>query len=239
MTALTLVHRPLLHVALCVAALIASPQAFGVPDLRDSPLPPEATAATRELARQARVGDVVFIRVSARPFREVSAATGSWTNHVGIVVAVGADEPIVGESTFPSSGTTSWSRFIARSEGGRLAIARLHDELTAEQQHKVGDAAQRRAGIFYDTGFNLHSGRQFCSRYVREVVSEATGVTLGRVETFAKLLARRPQTDQSYWKFWYFGQIPWERETVTPASLLESPHLTLVFDGVARNTSEH
>jgi hypothetical protein len=33
-----------------------------------------------------QVGDLVFIRVPHKPFREVAAATGSWTNHVGIVV---------------------------------------------------------------------------------------------------------------------------------------------------------
>lgn len=194
---------------------------------------------TQELARQIRVGDVVFIRVSARPFREVSAATGSWTNHVGIVIAIDGDEPLIGESTFPFSGTTPWSRFIARSEGGRVAIARLHNDLSVEQQRQVRGAADRRAGIFYDTGFNLHSSRQFCSRYVREVVAEAMGVTLGQIETFADLLTRRPQSNLSFWKFWYFGRIPWERETVTPASLLESPELHLVFDGVAHADTVH
>lgn len=228
-----------LGVALFVAALTVSLPAHSVPERSanerstEAPLAANTAASSQDLARRARVGDVVFIRVSARPFREVSAATGSWTNHVGIVIDVDRAEPLIGESTFPLSRTTTWSEFIARSEAGRVAIARLPAELTAEQQRRVRSAADQRATIFYDTGFNLHSERQFCSRYVREVVFDALGVTLGQVETFADLLERRPQANLGFWKVWYFGRIPWQRQTVTPASVLESPELTLVFDGVA------
>ncbi|MBU1777191.1 MAG: hypothetical protein KJ899_11175, partial [Gammaproteobacteria bacterium] len=75
---------------------------------------------------------------------------------------------------------------------------------------------------------------QFCSRYVREVLDEATGVEVGQVETFAQLLKRNPDADQAFWKSWYFGNIPWQRETVTPASLLEDKQLRVVFDGTAK-----
>jgi hypothetical protein len=177
------------------------------------------------------VGDVVFIRVGATPFVRVAEATRSWTNHVGIVVDTSGPEPQVAESRFPFSGTTTLSRFVARSEGGRVAVTRLDAPLTPDQQQAVAHAAAARAGVFYDTGFDLHSRRQFCSRFVREVLLEATGRPVGEVETFAHLLARAPGTDLGFWQLWYFGRIPWARETVTPASLLESPALRPVFDG--------
>lgn len=179
------------------------------------------------------VGDIVCIHVTAKPFREVAAATGSWINHVGIVVDTAGDQPLIAESTFPLSRLTGLSRFIARSERGRVAVARLSKPLTSSEEQQVRLAAQRRVGVFYDTGFNLHSHRQFCSRYVREVIEEATGVRIGDIETFAALYSRRPQAELRFWKLWYFGRIPWARETVTPASLLRSPHLRCVFDGVA------
>jgi len=186
----------------------------------------------------ATLGDLVFIRVPMRPFREVAAATGSWTNHVGIVVGSDTEgEALIGESTFPFSRTTTLSRFVARSEGGRVAVARLVDEPTNEQKKAIAGAARRRAGIFYDTGFNLRSRRQFCSRYVREVLREATGTEVGEVETFQQLLARRPGTRLGFWKLWYFGSIPWQRETVTPASVLASPALRVVFDGTANRAA--
>ena len=184
------------------------------------------------LAPAVSVGDVVFIRVAARPFREVAAATDSWTNHVGIVTDTSGEEPLIAESTFPLSRTTKLSKFVARSEGGRVAVVRLKAALTAEQSQQIVVAAQRRTGILYDTGFDLHSRRQFCSRYVREVIEEATGVRVGEVETFAALLTRHPQTKLGFWRVWYFGQIPWQRVTVTPASLLRSAELAPVFDGI-------
>jgi hypothetical protein len=217
--------------AFVLAALLAA----GSGVARAEPTSEGVTVSTRALAPRLNVGDLVFIRVAAKPFREVAAATDSWTNHVGIVIDTAGLEPLIAESTFPLSRTTSWSKFAARSESGRLAVARLKVPLTAEQQRRLVAAAERRSGVFYDTGFNLHSRRQFCSRYVREVVQEANGVSLGEVETFATLLARRPQTELGFWRVWYFGQIPWQRETVTPASLLRSTELMPVFDGKAVN----
>jgi len=197
---------------------------------------PDPSLTLPDFATLLDVGDLVFIRVPARPFLEVAAATDSWTNHVGVVVDTSGTQPLIGESTFPFSRMTALSRFIGRSEGGRVSVARLRATPTPEQQRQVLAAAQRRLRILYDTGFNLHSRRQFCSRYAREVLIEATGAGVGDVETFAQLLTRTPNARLGFWKFWYFGRIPWERETVTPASLLRSPAVRTVFDGVSAST---
>lgn len=186
------------------------------------------------LSTQVQVGDVIFIRVPMRPFKEVADATLSWVNHVGIVVTVDGDEPLVAESTFPLSRFTPFSRFVLRSEGRRVAVSRLRDPLTTQQHWQLYQAAQKRLGVLYDTGFNLHSGRQFCSKFVREVLAEATGLHVGEIESFSTLLRRNPEARLGFWKVWYFGRIPWHRETVTPASLLDSPALKPVFDGRMR-----
>jgi hypothetical protein len=188
--------------------------------------------STTDDVPELRIGDVVFIRIPAYAFRQVAAATGSWTNHVGIVVGVQAGQPTVGESRFPFSGTTSLARFAARSEGARMAVARLRVPLSAAQQARVVQSARARDGVFYDTGFDLHSRRQFCSRYVHEVLHEAAGTAVGEVQSFRELLAARPDVELGFWRAWYFGSIPWKRQTVTPASLLASPRLQLIFDGV-------
>ena len=39
-------------------------------------------------ACELQVGDIVFTRIGAYPFRKVAEATGTWTNHVGIVLDV-------------------------------------------------------------------------------------------------------------------------------------------------------
>jgi hypothetical protein len=191
------------------------------------------TGSTQSLAEQLQVGDLVFIRIPWLPFRKVAEATCTWTNHVGIVLDVRGDQATIGESRFPFSASTSLSRFIARSQDRRVAVVRLRTPLDVHQKAAVAAAARRRSGVFYDTGFDLRSRRQFCSRYAREVLLEASGTEVGDVESFSSLLARNPQTDLTFWRLWYFGQIPWLRETVTPASLLTSPQLEAVFDGVA------
>ena len=217
---------------LAFMSLLPLAGAMPSPEAADAQVVQLPRTSVSTLASNMKVGDVVFIRVGAKPFREVADATNSWTNHVGVVVDISGPEPVIGESKFPLSRRTPISGFIARSEGGRASVARLVNEPTPEQRVQVAASADRRAGILYDTGFNLHSQRQFCSRYVREVLIEATGQTVGEVETFSHLLASRPNANVGFWKAWYFGSIPWDRETVTPASLLRSPALKTVFDGV-------
>ncbi|NNM83141.1 MAG: YebB family permuted papain-like enzyme [Burkholderiales bacterium] len=181
------------------------------------------------LGRMLHVGDLVFIRVDAFPFRKVASATMSWTNHVGIVVDASGREPGIAESTFPFSRETTFSDFAGRSEGGRIAVSRMN--LDQAQEERLKQAAAKRYGIHYDTGFDLYSRGQFCSRFVREIMSDATSIRLGEVESFSELLNRNPHTDLAFWKAWYFGYIPWQRKTVTPASLLEDRRLQKVFDG--------
>jgi hypothetical protein len=186
---------------------------------------------SRELSAQLEIGDVVFIRVPVLPFQKIASTTNCWTNHVGIVVDLFGAEPAIAESRFPLSGVTKLSRFIARSESGRIAVSRLNAAITGLQRERVVSAVRKRSGILYDTGFNLHSRRQFCSRFVHEVLDEATGIQLGEVENFSALLARNPHADLKFWRLWYFGRIPWQRETVTPASLLRSANVHTIFDG--------
>ena len=219
-----------------VVGAAAAPGALAQPRVAasgDVAAPAPATGSVAELARSLQVGDIVFTRIGTYPFRKVADATGTWTNHVGIVLDVSGKEPVIGESRFPFSGSTTLARFVARSAGGRVAVMRLQQPLTDAQQAAIVAAAAQRAHVFYDTGFDAHSHRQFCSRYVREVLQQGAGVEVGRVETFQALLASAPQADVGFWRAWYFGSIPWQRETVTPASVLHTPGLRTVFDGVA------
>ncbi|MGA2549111.1 MAG: YebB family permuted papain-like enzyme [Burkholderiaceae bacterium] len=192
--------------------------------------------APEDLASRVQVGDLVFIRIPALPFRKVAEATGTWTNHVGIVVDVSGPEPIVAEARIPFSTTTAFSRFVGRSEGQHVAVERLNAELTPSERLAIAAAARKRMHVHYDTGFDLQSRGQFCSRLVREVLFEATGIQVGETETFRELLVRAPHADTGFWQLWFFGSIPWGRTTVTPASLLSSEALHSVFEGTVART---
>jgi len=219
-----------------LSAAFAAPGCVARPSVHasgDETVPALAAEPVARLAASLRVGDIVFTRIGAYPFRKVAETTGSWTNHVGLVLDVSGAEPVIGESRFPFSGSTTLSRFVARSAGGRVAVMRLPTPLTQAQRIAIVAAAAQREHVFYDTGFDARSHRQFCSRYVREVLQQGAGVEVGRVETFRQLLASAPAADVGFWRVWYFGNIPWQRETVTPASVLHTPGLETVFDGVA------
>lgn len=216
----------------CLAhAFIVSAVLLGTSAWSEPLAAPAAQIKLSELGKKLEVGDVVFIRIPRAPFTKVADTTSSWTNHVGVVTDVSGKEPVIAESRVPVSGETTWSRFVKRSDHGRVAVRRLPAGLDQRQQGRLRQAVYERRGIAYDTGFDLHSHRQFCSRYVREVLFEASGVELGKVEDFATLLQRNPQADQGFWRVWYFGHIPWQRKTVTPASLLNDGRMRLVFDG--------
>ncbi|MTD33554.1 YebB family permuted papain-like enzyme [Paludibacterium denitrificans] len=192
---------------------------------------PAAQISLEGLSTKLTAGDILFIRVPAYPFHKVAETTQSWTNHVGIVVEANRSEVLVAESKFPLSRISPLARFLSSAEGGRISVQRLNIGLTDTQQNRLQQAARARLGVFYDTGFNLHSKREFCSRYVHEIIREATGTPVGEVETFSTLLTRNPRADLGFWTLWYFGNIPWNRETITPASMLRSAALHSVFDG--------
>jgi hypothetical protein len=198
-------------------------------DASDPPLP---VLKLRELEGLLREGDVVFTRIPHAPFTQIAEATGSWTNHVGIVVGFNRFGAVIAESRVPLSCRTLFSFFARRSAQGRVAVLRPHRTLSDAEIWRLQTAVRRRLGRIYDTGFNIRSRRQFCSRFVREVLQESAGIEIGRIETLRDLLARNPRADLRLWKLWYFGHIPWERATVTPASLYASPALHVVFDGV-------
>ena len=193
-----------------------------------------ATIPISQLAQKLEIGDIVFARIDILPFRKIAKDTNSWANHVGIVVKTCDNDPLIAESTFPFSTKTPLSKFIKRSEHGRVAVKKFINPLNEQQKEKIIAAAHSRLRIFYDTGFNLYSNRQFCSRYVHEVVKEAIGVKIGKIENFNNLFANNPDADTFFWKIWYFGRIPWQRETITPASILDDhKHTQIIFDGYA------
>ena len=134
----------------------------------------------------------------------------------------------------PLSCRTRFTNFVRRSADGRVAVLRLPRSLSEEEVRRLQRETGRRMGRLYDTGFDLRSRRQFCSRFVREVLQESTGAAVGEVTTFRAMFERKPDTDLRLWKAWYFGRIPWERATVTPGSLYASPALRVVFDGTVR-----
>lgn len=176
------------------------------------------------------IGDIVFTCVAAFLFENISRASLCWSNHVGIIVGYDGSDYVVAESRVPLSQTTSLTKFVNRSHHNHVAIKRLKQPLTDRQKLAICSQVPSRLNIFYHTGFKYDSKRQFCSKFVYEIYKAAVNIELGKIETFSQLLQTNPKADLIFWKLWFFGKIPWQRRTVTPASLWYCPKLETIYD---------
>ncbi|MFP2421174.1 YebB family permuted papain-like enzyme [Pseudescherichia vulneris] len=175
------------------------------------------------------VGDVVFTSIGTPLFGQISAASKCWSNHVGIIIGHDGDDYVVAESRVPLSTTTSLNRFIKRSASERYCIKRLVEGLSPTQKDSLLEQVPARLRKIYHTGFAYDSSKQFCSKFVFDIYKEALSVNIGNVETFSELLNNNPDAKLNFWKFWFLGSIPWERKTVTPASLWHHSSLSMVY----------
>lgn len=173
-------------------------------------------------------GDIVFTSIGAALFGQISAASQCWCNHVGIIVGHNGDDYLVAESRIPLSTVTTFTRFINRSHEQRYAVRRLAGGLTTEQKLSLVEKVPGHLNKLYHTGFKYHSSRQFCSKFVFDIYKEALSIPVGEIETFEQLLHSNPSAPLTFWKLWFLGSIPWERKTVTPASLWLHPDLALI-----------
>lgn len=176
------------------------------------------------------VGDIIFTCVAAQLFKNISKASLCWSNHVGIIIGHDGNDYLVAESCVPVSKTTTLTKFIKRSSKQRYAIRRLNTSLTDQQKLALCNQVPQRLNILYHTGFKFDSTRQFCSKFVYEIYRDALNLEIGKIETFDDLLKTNPNANLMFWKIWFFGKIPWQRKTVTPASLWFCPKLKTIFD---------
>ncbi|EED1440471.1 hypothetical protein L1G67_004697, partial [Escherichia coli] len=49
-----------------------------------------------------------------------------------------------------------------------------------------------------------------------------------KTPSYTKSVSWQHHPKLTFWKFWFLGSIPWERKTVTPASLWHHPGLVLI-----------
>lgn len=186
----------------------------------------EACEAVKNVVAE---GDLIFLDIPMQLFREVASGTNSWTSHVGIVFLDGNGKWIVSESKVPLSKDTPLCDYIKASSKFRFEVKRLNRPLDKNEIFKMRSSAQSLLGQWYHLGFQLDSNRLFCSKLVY-LVYESIGVKIGKIQTFKELLEENPNASLAFWRAWYFGSIPWERRTITPASQLRDEKLYTVLD---------
>ncbi|OMH32200.1 YiiX/YebB-like N1pC/P60 family cysteine hydrolase [Motiliproteus sp. MSK22-1] len=184
-----------------------------------------------DVRQQIREGDILFISINAFLYKQVAKGTGSWCSHVGFAIQEEGDWYVL-ESKVPVVKKTPLRDFLSRTCNNEVVIRRLKSGLLDSDIDQLRLAANKRMGKWYHLGFDYDSPRQFCSKFVYQVFSDALGVRLGKLETLEQLLEQNPQASVGFWRIWYFGLIPWKRRTVTPASQLVDSQLETVFANV-------
>lgn len=189
----------------------------------------EARELALDLERRLQPGDVLFTALANPLGRQIAQASATWIAHVGIAFHEPGRGWVVADSGVPLSRCGSLEDFIRRGDA-KVSVRRLARGLSAQELLRLRAAAQERLGRLYHTGFKYESSRQFCSKFVYEIFREALDVEIGHLQSFDELLHGNPKANLHFWKWWYFGRIPWQRLTITPASQYESPLLAPVYE---------
>lgn len=174
-------------------------------------------------------GDLIFIALANPLFKKVAEGTDSWASHVGIAFKDQSGGWSVWESTFPLSKKTKLCEYVKRADQGLLEIKQTRNTLSKKDVLKLKSSINKMMNVVYDQGFDLEKpNSMFCSK-LAYLAFLNVGLEIGKVETLQELANSNPSFDFAFFNWWYLGNIPWERKTVTPASQLEDSDLFSVF----------
>ena len=169
------------------------------------------------LESKLKEGDIIFTSIPHFLYKAVEKGTNSPTSHVGIIIKENG-QWLVAESKIPTSKLSPLKSFIDRSDNCWVSVKRYKDGLTPSQLENIKTACDKRMGKLYDIGFNYHSKKLFCSKFVHDVFLESCELSIGEVETYHQLLQKNPDVSTLFWRFWFCGLIPFKTHTITPHS---------------------
>lgn len=175
-------------------------------------------------------GDLIFLDIPIFVFRNVAKSTRTWTSHVGIVFKDDNGQWLVSESKIPLSKEVPLCQYLQASSEYLFEIKRFHRPLRQAEITQLRNTADSMLGRVYDLGFDFDSKKLFCSKFVY-LTYQSIGIEVGKLQTFHQLLEENPGSSTVFWKWWFFGSIPWDHRTVTPASQLQDPNFVSVLKG--------
>jgi hypothetical protein len=173
---------------------------------------------------EAKEGDIIFQSFPANPLTvTIEGVTRSRLSHCGIVHKDG-ENWVVMEAIGPVQKTPldSW---IARGRDARYEVYRLR-----KKYQKFVPAFMREAKKFmgrpYDIHYTFDDQKIYCSELVFKAYGLAAGENLGKIEALGDLQWR---DHVDFIKQIEGGDVPLERQMITPKSLAKAPQLHRVF----------
>lgn len=167
-------------------------------------------------------GDVVLQTSKSRQSKAIQVATDSPYSHVGIVEVTPKGTFVI--EAIGKVSRTRWSAWKARGEGGKVTILRPQG-LDAKRISRVLAEARAFLGKPYDVRFGWSDDRIYCSELVYKAYLRGAGVHAGKLQRVRELelSAIEKQVIERY------GNIPWDLELVTPASVGEAPIFRQIY----------
>ena len=206
--------RLILAIALCIFAGCRSEK--------------KSAAAPTEYDPQA--GDFVFQSLPHNALIDaIEGSSGSPFSHCGIVKKRAGVKPhdpawVVIEAIGPVKETRlSW--WIAQGRDSADVVYRLRDPLVQKVPAIIA-AAEKYEGRPYDIHYDMDDEKIYCSELLYKAVRDATGRKLGKTRKLGELHWRPyEQVIRSIEN----GNLPLDREMITPRDLSEAPELRQIF----------
>lgn len=183
-------------------------------------------AAEAAIARyQPQEGDVIFQSLPHGPVVwAIEGVTRSPYSHCGIV-AKSDDQWIVYEA-YRGVSATPLKAFLARGRGGGFVVYRLRDEYREHIPQTLA-CCQTYLGRPYDIRYQLDDEKIYCSELIYKAYRDATdGKPLGELMKFGDM---NWQPYELLIEQIEGGEVPVDREMITPVNLAKAPQLEPVF----------
>jgi len=170
-----------------------------------------------------QTGDVVFQQIDGALGKLVQGLTRSPFDHCGIII-VNADQSIDVLEAITRVQRTKLKTWKARGVGQRILqmrpLQKFREHLTTFIQQ-----AENFVGRPYDRGFAMDDERVYCSELIYKAFRSATGVALAPFQKRAELnfLRHLPAL-----LILGQGELPWNREVITPFALTRSDKLRVI-----------
>lgn len=169
-------------------------------------------------------GDFLFQSLPHNPLIDtIEGSTGSPFSHCGIVVNRNGQWKVI-EAIGPVKETPLFA-WIAQGRRGAFAACRPRASLQ-EKVPQIIAAAERYEGRPYDIRYELDEAKIYCSELLWKAVRDATGVKLGKLQKLGEL---RWQPYEKVIRQLEEGNLPLDREMITPRAVAEAPQLEEVF----------
>jgi hypothetical protein len=170
-------------------------------------------------------GDIIFHTSRSAQSVAIQRATHSPYSHMGVVLYRDG-KPFVFEA-IATVRYTPLATWIARGDGGRYVVRRLHRPLQPAEVRKLREAANTYVGKPYDLYFEWTDTRIYCSELVWKMYRDATGLEIGALQKLRELDLADPAV-KAKMRERYGQKVPLDARMISPAAMYESRLLEVV-----------